>query len=378
MPTWEVRQGHVLDVLRAMPAESVHCVVTSPPYYGLRDYGLPPQVWGGDRTCQHRWTDSAHRFRTTDEPYTENSGVTGEGHEHAPFGSITCGTCGTCGAWRGSLGLEPTPELFVQHLVEVFAEVHRVLRDDGTLWLNLGDSYSSGGRETRAPDAKNAARAMEVRPAGLGSKNLLGIPWRVALALQAAQWTLRMDVIWSKPNAMPESVRDRPTRAHEYLFLFSKGERYFYDAEAIREPRTSDEAARGFRGGAYVGGATDDNGQPPGSAGGQAQPALGLDDRHRALPRGSLRHVPARPGEAMHPRWHVGARVLRGLRRSGGADSGADADRGRPARFAAGCEDHRQGQPEPGTGRGPRPHRHADEDRWLAARLRLRCRAETV
>src|SRR6185369_5349431 len=278
MPTWEVRQGHVLDVLRAMPAESVHCVVTSPPYYGLRDYGLPPQVWGGDRTCQHRWTDSAHRFRTTDEPYTENSGVTGEGHEHAPFGSITCGTCGTCGAWRGSLGLEPTPELFVQHLVEVFAEVHRVLRDDGTLWLNLGDSYSSGGRETRAPDAKNAARAMEVRPAGLGSKNLLGIPWRVALALQAAQWTLRMDVIWSKPNAMPESVRDRPTRAHEYLFLFSKGERYFYDAEAIREPRTSDEAARGFRGGAYVGGATYDNG----GAGGKRT----TTGNHRVAPEG--------------------------------------------------------------------------------------------
>ena len=205
---WEIKQGHAIPVLQQMEDESIHCVVTSPPYWGLRDYGLDPVSWGD---------------------------------------------------WEGSLGSEPTPEMYVDHLVEVFREVKRVLREDGTVWLNMGDSY--------------------------GHKNLIGMPWRLAFALQAdgssdfrasqvisdaisrlleeyddptqvpdkvwgilhdleieyaeareGSWWLRSDIIWSKPNPMPESVRDRPTRSHEYVFLLTKAARYYYDADAVKTP----------------------------------------------------------------------------------------------------------------------------------------------
>jgi DNA modification methylase len=170
-----------------LPSASVQCVVTSPPYWGLRDYGVP-----------------------------------------------------------GQLGLESTPEEYVANMVAVFREVKtRVLRDDGTLWINLGDSYTSGGRADFGPlngDDKQATQASikstprAQTPPGLKPKDLVGIPWRVAFALQADGWYLRSDIIWAKPNPMPESVTDRPTKAHEYLFLLSKSERYYYDGHAIREP----------------------------------------------------------------------------------------------------------------------------------------------
>ncbi len=194
-------QGDVIDVLREMDAESVQTCVTSPPYWGLRDYGEP-----------------------------------------------------------GQLGLEPTPGEYVARMVEVFREVRRVLREDGTLWLNLGDSYAGSGPSGAAYQSdttkRRAAGGMDgafrvsarlaergltyaekkpVAPPGLKPKDLVGIPWRVALALQEDGWWLRSDVIWSKPNPMPESVTDRPTRSHEYLFLLTKSARYFYDAEAVAE-----------------------------------------------------------------------------------------------------------------------------------------------
>lgn len=185
--TWEIRRGDALASLREMPDASVQCCVTSPPYWGLRDYGHTDQ-----------------------------------------------------------LGLEETPELYVARLVSIFQEVRRVLRDDGTLWLNLGDSYASDtkgsggvGRSTLVgtPNDGNGQIFAARRVAhGLKPKDLVGIPWRVAFALQAAGWWLRSDIIWSKPNPMPESVTDRPTKAHEYLFLLAKSERYYYDAEAIKEP----------------------------------------------------------------------------------------------------------------------------------------------
>jgi len=136
------------------------------------------------------------------------------------------------------IGLEPTLPQFINRLVGVFAEVRRVLRDDGIFWLNIGDGYTSGNRGWRAPDKKNPARAMSIRPdtpEGLKPKDLMGIPWRVALALQDDGWYLRADIVWNKPNAMPESVKDRPTRAHEYLFMLTRSERYFYDAKSIVE-----------------------------------------------------------------------------------------------------------------------------------------------
>lgn len=177
----QIIPGDTLTVLKTLPDKLVHCCVTSPPYWNLRDYGV-----------------------------------------------------------AGQLGLEPTPEEYVTNMVEVFREVRRVLRDEGTLWLNLGDCYAVGKPRTedicldggmRYHNRQSKLRAQELKP-----KNLVGIPWRVAFALQADGWCLRSDIIWHKPNPMPESVTDRPTKSHEYIFLLSKSRKYYYDAEAIKEP----------------------------------------------------------------------------------------------------------------------------------------------
>ena len=171
--------GDAFSVLKQLPDKFVSCIVTSPPYWGLRDYNIDFQI-----------------------------------------------------------GLEPLLDDYIQTLVSVFREARRVLRDDGTFWLNIGDGYTSGNRKWRAPDKKNPARAMNIRPdtpRGLKPKDLLGIPWRLAFALQQDGWYLREDIIWNKPNAMPESVKDRPSKSHEYIFLLSKSENYFYDSESIKE-----------------------------------------------------------------------------------------------------------------------------------------------
>ncbi len=189
--------GDVLEVLRAMPAESVDTCVTSPPYWGLRDYG----------------------------------------HD-------------------GQIGLEPNPEEYVARMVEVFAEVRRVLTPTGTLWLNLGDSYARGrtgtpsststlagnGHSGGGPKLHNGASFSRSAPAGLKPKDLVGIPWRVAFALQADGWWLRSDIVWAKPNPMPESVTDRPTSAHEHVFLLAKSLNYYYDAIGVAEPVTTERA----------------------------------------------------------------------------------------------------------------------------------------
>jgi DNA modification methylase len=172
--------GDASAVLGTIPDDTFQTCVTSPPYWSLRDYGID-----------------------------------------------------------GQIGLEASVDAYIASLTAIFEEVRRVTRDDGTLWLNIGDSFTSGGRTWRAPDKKNPVRAMDVRPPtpdGLKPKDLIGVPWRLAFALQAAGWYLRADVIWNKPNAQPESVKDRPTRSHEYLFLFSKSERYTYDNDAVRGP----------------------------------------------------------------------------------------------------------------------------------------------
>lgn len=170
-------EGDAFSVLQRLPSNYVQCIVTSPPYWGLRDYGIP-----------------------------------------------------------GQIGLEGELQQYINQLVKIFSEARRVLRNDGVLWLNIGDGYTSGNRGYRAPDKKNPARAMKTRPdtpEGLKPKDLLGIPWRLALALQADGWYLRADIIWHKPNAQPESVKDRPTRDHEYMFMLTKSEKYYYDREAI-------------------------------------------------------------------------------------------------------------------------------------------------
>jgi len=236
-----LNQCHVGDcrqILSTLPR--VQMCVTSPPYWGLRDYGTA--TWeGGDPECDHVGV------RSTGSSTLKNDGRPRPGilENHKvpsiPYKEI----CGQCDAHRidQQLGLERTPEEYVKNMAEVFRLVRDVLADDGTLWLNMGDSYSSGGRGTsdhhRQRIGENTANAQalgrKVAPEGLKDKDLVGIPWRLAFALQADGWYLRSDIIWHKPNPMPESVTDRPTKAHEYLFLLSKQERYYYDAEAIRE-----------------------------------------------------------------------------------------------------------------------------------------------
>lgn len=197
MSQWEIKTGDCVDVMRTMAEKSVNCCITSPPYFGLRDYG-----------CD------------------------------------------------GQIGLESTPDAFVGKLVEVFREVRRVLRDDGTLWLNLGDSYTAGAGSKNGLGSSGLKRNVKDEPArvrccednkiyrsekqqgiatGVKPKDLLGIPWRVAFALQADGWYLRQDIIWHKPNPMPESVTDRCTKAHEYLFLMAKSQRYWFDSGAMKE-----------------------------------------------------------------------------------------------------------------------------------------------
>lgn len=178
-----LHHGDAIAVAKALAPLSVNTIVTSPPYYGLRDYGED-----------------------------------------------------------GQLGAEATVEQYVGNLVTLFRELRRALADDGTLWLNLGDSYARGfgGGSPGKKSASNAGsykdRAPGKKPAGLNGKDLIGIPWRVALALQADGWILRSDIVWDKTNAMPESVTDRPTKAHEYVFLFAKSPKYYYDSKAVKEP----------------------------------------------------------------------------------------------------------------------------------------------
>jgi len=218
-----------------IPDSSVDCVVTSPPYWGLRDYGLGE--WeGGSEDCQHtismptKWNDPKRGTNYTRPEVAHRGG--------------DASACFLCGATRtdNGIGLEPTPEEYCANMVEVFREVWRVLKPTGTVWLNLGDSYASDTTGSGGPSVKqlsNAGSRYEMSQRlkhGLKTKDLVGIPWRVAFALQADGWYLRSDIIWSKPNPMPESVQDRPTKAHEYVFLLTKSPRYYYDADAIREP----------------------------------------------------------------------------------------------------------------------------------------------
>ena len=280
IPPWTIIRADVMDALRSMPDESVHCVVTSPPYWSLRDYGVEPSVWPSlhpPRTfpqidwskCQHVWEPAGSREGFTSKTRWQHSS-NGRGEEQPQekvlrdkilrenrpecWGQIAQGEfCVHCGAWRGALGLEPTPELFIEHTVQVFREVKRVLRGDGTLWLNIGDCYNAynGNRGT---DSQYAGRRNEMEakfPAGRGlmapdlkQKDLVGIPWLVAFALRADGWYLRSDIIWHKRNPMPESVHDRPTKSHEYIFLLTKNVRYFYDQAAIRERQSDGTHAR--------------------------------------------------------------------------------------------------------------------------------------
>lgn len=211
MTTYEVLHGDCRETLKTLPDESVHCVVTSPPYFGLRDYGTGK--WeGGDAECSHENAFGKSRYDYKLNPGLGTTGVQDQSSNAASALRPVAEECPDCGAIRidDQIGLEETPDAFVGALVDVFREVKRVLHPSGTVWLNLGDTY--------------------------GDKQLLGIPWRVAFALQADGWVLRQSIVWAKSKTMPEPVRDRCTRSHELIFMFAKQPRYFYDHVAIKEP----------------------------------------------------------------------------------------------------------------------------------------------
>jgi DNA modification methylase len=294
-PRTRIICAHVMDGLRQLDDESVHCVVTSPPYYGLRSYGTEPQVWGGDPICQHEW--GAEWIAREDSGRSRLQwGTGGDPAAKIIGGPVSQGAFCQCGAWRGALGLEPTPELFIQHLVEVFREVRRVLRKDGTLWLNIGDSYATSNPAGRRDSGDGTSAKFgdhgiagsfgpsTRRNVNCKPKDLLMIPAQLALALRndgaaspqhmrdiermmravyasypdpsdwpgpiAAEmerlqrehidankggWYLRSEIVWAKRAPMPESVTDRPTCAHEKIYLLSKSKTYYYDAEAVKE-----------------------------------------------------------------------------------------------------------------------------------------------
>lgn len=261
--------GDCRDVLRTLPDKTFHTCVTSPPYFGLRDYGTAE--WkGGNAGCDHKH-ETKHQAQGATSARAGRSNIEAQKNENFRD------TCRKCGARRidRQMGLEPTPDEYVAEMVKVFREVRRVLRDDGTVWLNLGDSYAGyhGNKNASIPtsatngwtNGTNENKRGDGRPQdiGLKQKDLIGIPWRVAFALQADGWYLRQDIIWHKPNPMPESCKDRCTKAHEYLFLLSKRPRYHFDHEAMKEPGVCPPGTRGAKGSAERAAQPGVNARPP-------------------------------------------------------------------------------------------------------------------
>lgn len=242
-------QGDALAVLKTLPDQSVNMCVTSPPYYALRDYGTTSWI-GGDPNCDHK--GAPIRTRENVNQHTGTGNDVKNSVTDAPVKQV----CPKCGAVRvdDQIGLEETPEQYIERLVAVFHEVKRVLRNDGTLWVNIGDSYSGSGKgganyPDSVVDSKQATNKGSLiaplpvnTPAGTKPKDLIGIPWMLAFALRSDGWYLRQDIIWQKPNPMPESVTDRCTKSHEYIFLLSKSAKYYYDADAIKEPTITKDA----------------------------------------------------------------------------------------------------------------------------------------
>jgi len=240
----KVLNGNCIEVLDQLPEKSVDSCITSPPYYGLRDYNTGKWI-GGDPDCPHkRMTKISKDTDTGHKNMYEHGDVVGD--------AIYKSVCPKCGATREDkqIGLEDSPEEYVESMVEVFRKVRRVLKDEGTVWLNLGDSYvSTHPTGTRDSDTGwkhgELSQGYQARAGGAGGvfkvKDLMGIPWMVAFALRADGWYLRQDIIWHKPNPMPESVTDRCTKAHEYIFLLSKNAKYYFDNESIKEDAVYDK-----------------------------------------------------------------------------------------------------------------------------------------
>ena len=321
-------QGNAFDI--PLEDKSVHCVVTSPPYYSLRKYqGEQEFIFGGDKDCEHEWEEHSRKGYSKGQGFENlkkwnGSDIPPKEIEHIT--AVKTNFCHKCNAWRGAYGLEPTLQMYIDHTVEWCREVWRVLRDDGTFWLNMGDSYAGSGGPGNQRDNKSAKGQFEkfsnpnrdTDTHGLKPKDLMGVPWRVALALQADGWWLRSDVIekvelycpcgcgfvleekiwrysqdreiiWEKKNPMPESVTDRPTKSHEYVFLLTKSKNYYYDADAIREPNTLESKQRAMRGNSEDNKYAAGEHMPPGiHANTMSQPRefKGYDDMEDTIERG--------------------------------------------------------------------------------------------
>jgi DNA modification methylase len=288
----KIEFGDCREIMRKWASQGVKAqtCITSPPYYGLRDYGTGKWI-GGDENCSHK-RDSKHSDKT----------ITGHANKDLTVGdAIYKSVCPRCGAIREDrqLGLEETPEEYIKAMVEVFRCVWDVLEDDGTLWLNIGDSYynyrpGKGQALVQQSVANNIQDLPQVcarrgnKLDGLKEKDLIGIPWMLAFALRADGWFLRQDIIWHKPNPMPESVQDRCTKAHEYIFLLTKSQKYYYDHEAIKDPVKDDWGTRDRANGKYH------------NEGTGLQPHSGLEKSYEMANKRSVWSVPVKPYTGAH------------------------------------------------------------------------------
>lgn len=254
-------QGDCLTELKKAPSDFVDCCFTSSPYWGLRDYGLQNvKVWGGNPECEHEW--QSREYALHNGRGDAQKGAKFSDQEPIPDIPLSDGTCVKCGAWKGQLGLEPHPQMFIDHIVEIFHEVQRVLKPTGCLFLNLGDTYFGGGRgqkfaegykQASNKDSSSYASIPPVKSDGsnwLRPKQKLLIPERIAIAMQDDGWLLRNSIVWHKINHMPESVTDRLTRSYETVFFFTKSSKYYFNLDKIRKPypkATIDRCKRAFQ-----------------------------------------------------------------------------------------------------------------------------------
>jgi len=252
--------GHALEVLAQLPEECVQMVCTSPPYWGLRKYSGEQDIVWGDNHCEHEWGKLLAPIHAGQVPQTKTGANTRESSSADGGSSPTGQFCSLCGAWRGAYGLEPTPELYCAHTIEILRAIRRVLKPSGVVFWNIGDSYASGkgtcfnpgggehSLEGHAHLKDNAAYPLNrgnkstLEASNLKPKDLCLIPFRVALSAQSDGWWVRSVIIWSKSNPMPESVKDRPTESHEYILMLTKSAKYYWDMEAVREPLGEDNA----------------------------------------------------------------------------------------------------------------------------------------
>ena len=236
--------GDARQALVNIPDASVDCIITSPPYYGHRDYHIPPSTFGDHPNCRHQWLPPMRSRGQSGGLSGSTLTGTQPGAERRPTWESTF--CSACGSWCGNLGLEPTPELFIEHLADICDQLLRVLAHDGTFWLNIADSYA-GTIKSAIPKVYPQHIKALAQPQGFQHpKNLIGVPWKLIAKLQQQGWILRTDVIWHRRNAPPQSQTDRPSRSHEYIFLLSKSHTYRYNNTAVPE-YAQNGAARNLR-----------------------------------------------------------------------------------------------------------------------------------